>query len=142
MASKITREHKAAIVQLRRAQPFLAASEIGQRYGISKSTVNRVLRDGGLGQGSDWWTNDRGRIVLNNPHATHPPTPKPIPITIGPKYRPGRISCRRCDEYFDSFDVRLNRLCPKCNKFADYINGLPFQEECSIEARSARPSAE
>lgn len=140
MAQKVTKEQTVEIVKLRRENPYLAASEIGQRYGISKSTINRILRENGMGLGSDWWNNDRGRITLRNPHATHPP--KPIPTTIGPKYRPGRIKCRQCDKYFNSFDVRHNRLCPKCNKYANYVNSLPYQDECSIALRTDRPSAE
>ncbi len=31
----------------------------------------------------------------------------------------GPTTCLRCDERFDSWDVRQNRLCPRCHQALD-----------------------
>lgn len=32
-----------------------------------------------------------------------------------PKYKPGKVSCLKCDKEFKSWDVRLKRICGSCS---------------------------
>jgi len=40
--------------------------------------------------------------------------------------KPGRIPCLKCDKYFDTWDVVLNRRCDRCKANDDF-------EEVSLE---------
>lgn len=40
---------------------------------------------------------------------------------ITKNYSPGITKCLKCDTKFKSWDVKLNRICPACNKKSDEI---------------------
>jgi hypothetical protein len=44
------------------------------------------------------------------------PPPRRRQNTPKPTAYAGRTTCLRCDEVFDSWDRRQNRLCPRCQQ--------------------------
>lgn len=38
------------------------------------------------------------------------------------QYHPGVVSCLKCDKVFNSWDTRINRICPRCSFHAKDIN--------------------
>lgn len=44
-----------------------------------------------------------------------------------PPLKPGKMTCLRCDQIFDSWDIKLNRICLNCKEIAreeDLENGM------------------
>lgn len=98
------------VVKLKRCEPHLSSKEIAAMHGVSKATVNRILRDAGMGRGSKWW-NEIGKICLNKP--------RPNEKRHEPAGRAGRVECLNCGRVFCSPDVRSIRLCSQCKRIEE-----------------------
>lgn len=111
----LTEIQKKEIIALKREKPSLSNPDIAVMYGVSKSTINTVLKAADMGKGSVWWEKS-GKACMKKS--------RPHEVIHGhePKGKSEYVTCLDCGRKFLSPDKRLIRICYRCKlKEGPYI---------------------